>query len=284
MSPVSPLGQDSDRRAPDAATRSGAGPAAMTERNPERPKASCQHEQNGSWSYWIEVEESVVRQHWGSSRQSFAVFKEVAASLGFAITRAGPNRIRFSIYDILDEAEQRDVAAHWLAAFSHLFLESRQLRKASPANAPGSPSPMAPEATAPSIPPAQSEEAVAARPPEPFVTAPATMFPSLFTDEAPETTVQTEANKETEAKAVDYLALIKESYPRIAAAIELTWGNVECENYINKLVLNDRNTRQGFPPPIMHALLALYRRHVQEFDFSSQLQAWSDVRKRDGTI
>ena len=91
--------------------------------------------------------------------------------------------------------------------------------------------------------------------------------------------LEDEARKRAEVKSIDHLAVIKQSYPRIAAAIELTWGHRECEKYMNKLILNDRHGRAGFPQQIMASLLALYRRHTRESKFASTLDLWADRSK-----
>ena len=70
-----------------------------------------------------------------------------------------------------------------------------------------------------------------------------------------------------ELGVADYLALINAQHPRLATAIELMWGEIECEKYLDKLILSDRETRQGFAEPVMSALLALNKRHAKEFKF-----------------
>ena len=48
------------------------------------------------------------------------------------------------------------------------------------------------------------------------------------------------------------------------------WGTIECERYMDRLILNDRDTRQGFSEPVMSALLSLYTRHTAEFKFGGE--------------
>jgi hypothetical protein len=230
---------------------------------------------NGSWSLWIEEEESVIRKYWGASRARFALFKEVTANLGIAINKAEPSRLRFSIHEIPDELEQRDIAARRLTAFRNLFLDNCWPNQFAAANPPARTS----EGRPPEAQPAKKQDFIEAQHPESSAASGAQAFPSLPTEDELEARLEAETRRRAEAKSIDHLAVIKQSYPRIAAAIELTWGHRECENYMNKLILNDRHGRAGFPQPIMDSLLALYRRHTRESVFASTLDLWADRSK-----
>lgn len=61
----------------------------------------------------------------------------------------------------------------------------------------------------------------------------------------------------------DNINFIREIYPRIAEAIELTWGTMECDAYLNKLILDERGDRQGFPVAVLGALLQLSMAHSE---------------------
>ncbi|MCC6473235.1 MAG: hypothetical protein IT514_05765 [Burkholderiales bacterium] len=269
--------------------------AVLPDRELGAPEPSARHESNGSWTVWIDEDESVIRRHWGSSKIRLAFFKEAVVNFGLALRRVEPHGVRLFIQDIADDPEQRNVAIHRLEAFRVLFLENRPpLKAALPPPAP----PQPPAARAPE--PWGAEFHAPATPPAAAASLPATAggyagpaaavqastygaFPAIFTDNDLEEKVQTEARRRSEAKKeIDHKAVIKQSYPRIASAIELTWGNLECENYMNRLIINDRETRQGFPPPVLESLLALYRQHTQEFKFKSALDIWTENNKRSG--
>lgn len=54
------------------------------------------------------------------------------------------------------------------------------------------------------------------------------------------------------------LEVLRQSrYSRIASRIELMWGTDELCTYFKELIISDRDTRQGFPNDIFHAILKL---------------------------
>ena len=63
------------------------------------------------------------------------------------------------------------------------------------------------------------------------------------------------------------MGIIKDRYPRIAANIETLWGSREMDVYFDRLVVKDREQREGFPPDIMAAILSLSAQHVKRFNF-----------------
>lgn len=63
------------------------------------------------------------------------------------------------------------------------------------------------------------------------------------------------------------LDIVRERFPRIAKAIELMWGTRELESYLGKLIITERENREGFPPDVLSALLRISRQHAQEFVF-----------------
>lgn len=58
-----------------------------------------------------------------------------------------------------------------------------------------------------------------------------------------------------------HAAIIWEKYPRIGEKISLMWGYVELQNYLSDIICDKRGGRQGFPAPVMEALLEIYKRH-----------------------
>lgn len=55
------------------------------------------------------------------------------------------------------------------------------------------------------------------------------------------------------------LSAIEKNFPRIAESLCMLWGFEECRQYLNKLILNDRGNRQGFPPDVTAELFMLFR-------------------------
>lgn len=61
------------------------------------------------------------------------------------------------------------------------------------------------------------------------------------------------------------LCIIRQLHPRIADAIEATWGHPECLRYLQKLLADDEDPRDrvraGFPVSVTEALLSLLSLH-----------------------
>ncbi|KAF0811945.1 hypothetical protein IGB42_03487 [Andreprevotia sp. IGB-42] len=49
------------------------------------------------------------------------------------------------------------------------------------------------------------------------------------------------------------------SYPRIASTIVDLWGSRHLDKYFEDLLIDERGDRQGFPPSVVHELMALMR-------------------------
>jgi hypothetical protein len=48
---------------------------------------------------------------------------------------------------------------------------------------------------------------------------------------------------------------LEEKYPRIIQQLTLLWGHPELETFFEKLWIDDRGNRQGFPPEVMSELM-----------------------------
>ncbi|HXC38250.1 MAG TPA: hypothetical protein VN667_04835 [Burkholderiales bacterium] len=88
-------------------------------------------------------------------------------------------------------------------------------------------------------------------------------LPTLFVHNEVEEAVVVRKQQEEEYPFIT----IQKFSPRIAKAIELMWGNPELETYFDKLIVDDRGGRAGFPRPVMDALLKLYNDHTKRFNF-----------------
>ncbi len=51
-------------------------------------------------------------------------------------------------------------------------------------------------------------------------------------------------------RAGDYPVHIEQRFPHILAKITRLWGTAELDSYLESLMLNDRDGRQGFPPEV----------------------------------
>jgi hypothetical protein len=51
---------------------------------------------------------------------------------------------------------------------------------------------------------------------------------------------------------------IEQSFPRIAEKLCVVWPSEACAAYITSLIVNKRETRQGFPPEVIEDLLMLH--------------------------
>jgi len=216
------------------------------------PGICFRREKNGSWSARFEAEESVVLQRWGTTKARFLSFSQTVADLGISLGSTGPDRLLFSIDDIADDDGHRELAARRLRAFHQQFLDGVGTEQSFSGQTPAQPG-----------------------------DGGSSDFPPLFMDDD---TPATPIAEEKKPGREDHLAILKDSYPRIASAIELMWGHPECEDYVNKLILNDRGSRQGFPKDAMSALLGLFRLHTQAFSFQSDFDKWSENNKKNGPL
>lgn len=66
-------------------------------------------------------------------------------------------------------------------------------------------------------------------------------------------------------------SIVRERFPRIADMIEQLWGSRDLDDYLARLVICDRDSRAGFPPPVLEALLSISRLHAMAFQF------WDDM-------
>jgi hypothetical protein len=55
---------------------------------------------------------------------------------------------------------------------------------------------------------------------------------------------------------------LEKQFPRIARNITLLWGFPEFTQFMNKLYIDERGNRQGFPKEVMEELMLLHSIHV----------------------
>jgi len=64
-------------------------------------------------------------------------------------------------------------------------------------------------------------------------------------------------NKPSQPEIIHIESALESVFPNIAENITLVWGNPECEDYLNKLMINNRSNRQGFSLDVMSELMLL---------------------------
>jgi hypothetical protein len=56
-------------------------------------------------------------------------------------------------------------------------------------------------------------------------------------------------------------SLVKASFPKIADKISVAWGTIGLQDYLAKTIFDVRGGRQGFPVPVVSALMRLNAYH-----------------------
>ena len=73
-------------------------------------------------------------------------------------------------------------------------------------------------------------------------------------------------------------AILKKAFPRIHEKFVSLWGTGEGETFLDKLIMDDRGGRQGFPPSVMGALLILQRVHFQRYGTFRKVNPLGNVK------
>lgn len=79
------------------------------------------------------------------------------------------------------------------------------------------------------------------------------------------------------------LPVLTQHFPRIAETVQAMWGAPELDAYFDRLLIDQRGTRAGFPAEVVKALLALSRQHIEQFKFRTPDDIWTidpNVSKR----
>lgn len=56
---------------------------------------------------------------------------------------------------------------------------------------------------------------------------------------------------------------LEKAFPHILDRIALLWGTPELETYLQRLMLDDRGNRSGFPPEVMRELAFLFELSIK---------------------
>lgn len=107
-------------------------------------------------------------------------------------------------------------------------------------------------------------------------------FPSLISGDDLDTQYlaqQKQANDVSSQRKDQYypLPLVEARFPRIAEVIQGMWGTPELDSYFDKLLIDERGDRAGFPADVVTALLALSRQHIETFGFRTRSDIWTNA-------
>jgi hypothetical protein len=106
-------------------------------------------------------------------------------------------------------------------------------------------------------------------------------FPPLLSDDEIDRKVV--RKPEVRPPAPEPFPIVVASYPRIADRIRQLWGTPQCDRYLDQLLIDDRGNRQGCPPVVVSALLAISEEHQREFGFRpGGTEDWRDADRRAG--
>ena len=78
--------------------------------------------------------------------------------------------------------------------------------------------------------------------------------------------------------AADF-SLIQGQFPKICEKITLLWGTVPLQEYLNKIIFDERGGRQGFPMPVVSALMRLHEYHGTLMPEPKAEDTWDGVAK-----
>ena len=68
--------------------------------------------------------------------------------------------------------------------------------------------------------------------------------------------------------------VIVRRFPRIAETIRERWGKRVLDDYLAKLVIDDRGDRQGFPMDVLWAIMEVARLHAAQFGLTTPVRPW----------
>ncbi len=72
-------------------------------------------------------------------------------------------------------------------------------------------------------------------------------------------------------------SLIQEQFPKIGEKITVMWGSVALQDYLNKIVFDERGGRQGFPMPVVSALMRLHEYHGTLMPEAKAEDTWDGI-------
>ncbi|MFZ2161536.1 MAG: hypothetical protein WAW02_04910 [Sideroxyarcus sp.] len=79
------------------------------------------------------------------------------------------------------------------------------------------------------------------------------------------------------AKIAPDFVLVQQQFPKVAEKIALMWGTLELHEFFTKTIFDERGGRQGFPLPIVSALMRLHEYHVTLIPVARTIDAWDNI-------
>jgi hypothetical protein len=70
------------------------------------------------------------------------------------------------------------------------------------------------------------------------------------------------------------LLLVQHQFPKVAEKIVLMWGTPALQDYFSKTIFDERGGRQGFPLPIVSAMMRLSEYHSTLIPVERTVDAW----------
>ena len=70
--------------------------------------------------------------------------------------------------------------------------------------------------------------------------------------------------------------IIARAFPRIAETIRRDWGKRALDDYLSNLAVDDRGSRQGFPPEVMTAIMEVARLHAEQYRLARPVCPWEE--------
>jgi hypothetical protein len=70
--------------------------------------------------------------------------------------------------------------------------------------------------------------------------------------------------------------IIARAFPRIAETIRKDWGKRVLDDYLSQLAVDERGSRQGFPPDVLTAILEIARLHAEQYRFPKPFCPWEE--------
>lgn len=116
----------------------------------------------------------------------------------------------------------------------------------------------------------------------PKTPSPPLVFPEIFSAEEVDRRIPAQEVTQGGARrplsdrelADEAAACLREHFPRIHRQLAAGWGSSAGEGYLDELIVDCRGDRNGFPPPVMHALLILQRVHFRQFGTFKKVDPW----------
>ena len=73
-------------------------------------------------------------------------------------------------------------------------------------------------------------------------------------------------------------SLVQQQFPKVAEKISLMWGTLGLQEYLSKTIFDERGGRQGFPMPVVSALMRLFEYHSTLFPVVPSGDAWENIK------